>query len=68
AAPKKFAAGIGMVFAFAIAGSLFLQWTWTAGILSGVLLFCALLESALSYCVGCVVYALLQRFLLKAQA
>ncbi|HAD11962.1 MAG TPA: DUF4395 domain-containing protein [Saprospirales bacterium] len=63
AAPKKFAAGIGLVFGFSIALALTLHWDAIAAVLSGVLVFCAFLESALSFCVGCVVYSLLNRFL-----
>lgn len=63
AAPKKFAAGIGFVFSFLIVLALILQWQQAAGALSGILLFCAFLESAFGYCVGCVVYAFLSRLL-----
>lgn len=62
AAPKKFAAGIGLVFGFSIALALTLKWNAIAAGLSGILVFCAFLESALSFCVGCVVYSLLNRF------
>ena len=63
AAPKKFAAGIGLVFGFSIALAFTLNWDAIATGLSGVLVFCAFLESALGFCVGCVVYSLLNRFL-----
>ncbi|HLP95371.1 MAG TPA: DUF4395 domain-containing protein [Saprospiraceae bacterium] len=63
AAPKKFAAGIGLIFALSISLALTLNWEVIATGLSGILVVCAFLESALGFCVGCVVYSLLNRFL-----
>lgn len=63
AAPKKFAAGIGLVFSFLIALAFAFQWHLAAGVLTAILLFCAFLESVFSFCVGCVVYAFLNRFI-----
>lgn len=62
AAPKQFAALIGVFFSAAIALFIYLDWTlfyWTIG---SMLLICTLLESIFSYCVGCTIYQLLQRF------
>lgn len=56
AAPKKFAASLGMVFCFLIAALLFFQLTFAAKIAGAALFFCAFLESAFSYCIGCVIY------------
>jgi hypothetical protein len=59
AAPKRFAARVGMVFAVASAG-LYLIGATTAGFAVAVILLgCAALESALGFCVGCKVYALI---------
>lgn len=59
AAPKKFAAGVGMVFCAAIAALLYAGLTTAAWVMGGILLICALLESAAGICVGCIVYTLL---------
>ncbi len=59
AAPKRFAARVGMVFAVSSAG-LYLIGSATAGFtVAAILLGCAVLESALGFCVGCRVYALI---------
>lgn len=57
AAPKKFAAGVGIVFCVLIAGFFSAQWFQTADFLGGILLICASLEAFLGYCVGCQVYS-----------
>lgn len=59
AAPKKFAAGVGFAFALSIAIAQFFVFTKIAYAIGSVLLVCAVLESALAYCVGCVVYTYL---------
>lgn len=59
AAPKKFAAGVGLAFALAISIAQFFGFTYTAYGIGSILLFCAILESAFAYCVGCVVYTYL---------
>ena len=59
AAPKKFAAGVGMFFCLVIAVSQILHIDLLLYIFSGMLLVCAFLESAFGYCVGCVVYTFL---------
>ncbi len=56
-APKKFAAGVGVVFCALISGFLLIQWFQTAHFLGIILLVCASLEAFLGYCVGCQVYA-----------
>ncbi len=67
AAPKKFAAGVGLAFSFAIAILFALQLPTTALILGAVLLFCAALEGFVGFCVGCMVYsALVVPFLKKS--
>lgn len=68
AAPKRFAAGIGWVFSLVIAGLLALHWFSAAVIVAGVLVFCAFLEGAWGYCLGCVVYAALVRPFLKEKS
>jgi len=59
AAPKKFAAGVGLAFSITIAIAQFVGLVNTAVFFGGVLLVCAFLEAALAYCVGCVVYSYL---------
>jgi hypothetical protein len=59
AAPKKFAAGIGLFFSLAIAGLLWFHFDTAAYLLSGVLLICAGLESFKGFCLGCVIYTFL---------
>ena len=56
AAPKKFAAQIGLLFSIVIGTLLILHLTPAALAVSGVLLFCAFLEAAFGFCVGCEVY------------
>ncbi len=58
AAPKKFAAGVGMVFCLAIACMQILNYLTAATAIGGVLLFCAVLEGAAGICLGCIVYTL----------
>ncbi|BDY13376.1 DUF4395 domain-containing protein [Hydrogenimonas cancrithermarum] len=62
AAPKKFAAKIGIAMSL---GALLLH---MAGLVEGakaliaVMALCAFLEAAFSYCVGCKLYTLLRKF------
>jgi len=65
AAPKKFAAGIGMTFCFFIALFQFIQYFLVSQILGIVLIFCALLECAFGYCLGCEMYSFFYRFFKK---
>ena len=59
AAPKKFAALLGMTFSFLAAVFLLLQLPVTAIVIASMLIFCALLEGLFGYCLGCVVYTIL---------
>lgn len=68
AAPKRFAAGIGWGFSLVIAGLLVMQWFSSAFIVGGVLVFCALLEGAWGFCLGCVAYSTLVRPFLKEKS
>ena len=56
AAPKKFAAGMGILFSVSIAGLLWLQYYSSSDLLAAVMLICAGLESFLSFCLGCIIY------------
>lgn len=56
AAPKKFAAGIGLLFSISISGLLWFHYATSADSLAIILLICAGLESFLGFCLGCVVY------------
>ena len=56
AAPKKFAAGMGLFFSVSIAALLWLNYNTSAYSLASVLLICAGLESLKSFCLGCIVY------------
>jgi hypothetical protein len=58
AGPKYFAAKIGALMALVIAMAFAADWHATAAIFSGILIFCALLESCFCYCVGCQFYRL----------
>jgi hypothetical protein len=59
AAPKKFAAGLGVFFSLLIGVLLFLGLQFSANITGAVLLFCAVLEGGFGICLGCIVYTLL---------
>lgn len=59
AAPKKFAAGVGVAFSLIIAFSFLMGWPFVAYSAGVILLACAFLEGALGFCVGCVVYSYL---------
>lgn len=65
APPKKFAAGVGFIFASVIAVLLFSGLTTIAYVVGGILVFFAFLESAFSICVGCYVYNYVVAPLLK---
>jgi hypothetical protein len=62
AAPKKFAAGMGMTFCFIIALLQFTQFDFASQLVGIILIFCAILECAFSFCLGCKVYGVLQKF------
>lgn len=57
AAPKKFAAGLGVLFSsFIFILQLFGLFAF-AKLLGGILIICALLESVAGICLGCIVYS-----------
>ncbi len=59
AAPKRFAAGVGLLFSVSIALAFLFHW-YTSGLVMGIVLgICAALESLLNFCVGCYVYTIL---------
>jgi len=57
-APKRFAAGMGLVITCGILLLLLFDFKITAGLLATVLIFFAFLESVLGFCAGCYVYSL----------
>lgn len=57
AAPKKFAAGLGMVFSLAIAIALYLGDYVLSDIFGVLLTGCAILEGVFAFCVGCHIYS-----------
>ena len=57
AAPRKFAAGVGLVFSLTISAFIFLQYAVSTYVFGGILILCAFLESVLGFCVGCFVYS-----------
>lgn len=57
AAPKKFAAGLGMVFSILIGISLYIESFTFAYLFGAILAVCALLEGIFVFCVGCHVYS-----------
>jgi Domain of unknown function (DUF4395) len=59
AAPKRFAARIGVVFSAGSAALFAAGATTAAVVVAPVLIVCAVLEAAFAFCVGCRVYALL---------
>ena len=68
AAPKKFAARIGVFFS-ALSGLLFVAGIPAAALLvAAILVLCATLEAGLGYCVGCELYAALPRPIARALA
>jgi hypothetical protein len=60
-APKRFAAGVGLLFTIGILVFVFFQVTTLANIVTIVLLLFAYLESFLGFCAGCHVYSILQK-------
>jgi hypothetical protein len=61
AAPKKFAAGLGVVFSSLISIALIFNWSLISMILGSLLIFCASLEGFFGVCIGCYVYSFLQK-------
>ncbi len=62
---KKFAAKIGFILSTLLTLSSLMQFQLITAVLGGILVLFASLESALAYCVGCKVYTLYNKFLLK---
>ena len=56
-APKKFAAGLGMAFCILIACFQFFNYIFAAQLVGAILIFCALLEGVIGFCIGCIVYS-----------
>lgn len=56
AAPKKFAALLGFIFTLLILASMLLHQTILVNSFALILLACAFLESALGFCLGCIIY------------
>lgn len=56
APPKRFAAALGFTFSLVIAILTFFQLTFASYLVGGILVVCALLESAFKICLGCYVF------------
>lgn len=59
AAPKKFAALLGMIFSLLAGFFMIVQLPLAAVIAASLLIFCAFLEGVFGYCLGCVIYSVL---------
>lgn len=59
AAPKKFAALLGMIFSLVAGLLLLFQLPTAALITASILIFCAFLEGVFGFCLGCFVYTVL---------
>ena len=59
AAPKKFAAMLGMTFSLIAGVFLLMQLPVAAFVIASMLIICAFLEGVFGYCLGCVVYSVL---------
>ena len=60
-APKRFAAGVGLIFTAGILVVTLLHLEVTTIIITSVLLLFAFLESVVGFCAGCYVYSYLQK-------
>jgi hypothetical protein len=60
-APKRFAAGVGLLFTTCMLIVTLLHLTILTIIITAVLLFFAFLESFVGFCAGCYAYSLLQK-------
>ncbi len=60
-APKRFAAGVGLVFAVAILVFLLLNLTIVSIALAVVIAIFAFLESFVGFCAGCYVYTIMKK-------
>ncbi len=61
-APKRFAAGTGLVFTLMITSATLLHFDLVSLILTAILIFFAALESLARFCAGCYVYSILKTF------
>jgi len=61
APPKKFAASLGVVFSLLIGILSVLDFHLAATAVGGLLIFCAILESIFSVCIGCYVYTFISK-------
>jgi Domain of unknown function (DUF4395) len=59
--PKRFAQGLGLAFALTAAISVTLRFNAVGWTLVGLLIVAATLESVVGFCLGCVIFGLLQR-------
>ncbi len=59
AAPKKFAALLGMTFSLLAGLFMIAQLPVLAAIIASMLIFCAFLEGVFGYCLGCIVYTII---------
>ncbi len=59
AAPKKFAALLGMTFSLLAGLFIILHLPVAAGVIASMLILCAFLEGVFGYCLGCIVYSLI---------
>jgi len=57
AAPRKFAAGLGLIFSLSIGILIFLELIIPSFVVGGILVICAFMESVLGFCLGCYVYS-----------
>ncbi len=55
-APKRFAAGVGLVFSLAIVAAELFAVSWLALLLAATITLFAFLEAVLGFCAGCYVY------------
>lgn len=62
-APKRFAAGVGLVFTAGTLILTFLNLTTTVLIVTSVLILFAFLEAFLGFCAGCRVYSMLNKLI-----
>jgi hypothetical protein len=56
AAPKQFAAKLGVLFTFLIAFFILMHFTGVATFFGALLVICAALEAFFSVCIGCYIY------------
>ena len=62
AAPKVFAARMGLVMSLCTGGAMLAGFTLVGQVLAAMLVGCAFLEAAFGFCVGCQIYTVLVHF------